>query len=114
MQYYWEVIREVWLLNYIREFDSSPENRIQEISLGEHAYLLSGSQNPDAQRTVLLLQNIDDIHRVEQMKKDFIVNLAHELRTPLTAIKGFSEAMEETADQTNMRYLKIIQTTPTA
>ena len=109
MQYYWEVIREVSLLNYIREFDSSPENRIQEISLGEHAYLLSGSQNPDAQRTVLLLQNIDDIHRVEQMKKDFIVNLAHELRTPLTAIKGFSEAMEETADQTNMRYLKIIQ-----
>ena len=109
MQYYWEVIREVSLLNYIREFDSSPENRIQEISLGEHAYLLSGSQNPDAQRTVLLLQNIDDIHRVEQMKKDFIVNLAHELRTPLTAIKGFSEAMEETADNTNMRYLKIIQ-----
>lgn len=109
MQYYWEVIREVSLLSYIREFDSSSEHRIQEISLAGHTYLLSGSQNPDAQRMVLLMQNIDDIHRAEQMKKDFIVNLAHELRTPLTAIKGFSEAMEETADQQNMRYLKIIK-----
>lgn len=109
MQYYWEVIREVSLLSYIREFDSGSEHRIQEISLAGHTYLLSGSQNPDAQRMVLLMQNIDDIHRAEQMKKDFIVNLAHELRTPLTAIKGFSEAMEETADQQNMRYLKIIK-----
>lgn len=109
MQYYWEVIREISVLSYIREFDSSLENRIQEISLAGHTYLLSGSQNPDAQRTVLLLQNIDDMHQAQQMKKDFIVNLAHELRTPLTAIKGFSEAMEETADAQNMRYLKIIK-----
>jgi two-component system phosphate regulon sensor histidine kinase PhoR len=109
MQYYWEVIRNVSLLNYIKEFGVSSEHRIQEINFRGHTYLLSGSQNPDAQRTVLLMQNIDDIHRAEKMKKDFIVNLAHELRTPLTAIKGFSEAMEETADPQNMRYLKIIQ-----
>ncbi len=55
-----------------------------------------------------MLQNIDALRSVQQMKRDFIVNLAHELRTPLTAIKGFTEALEED-DSQRERYLKIIQ-----
>ncbi len=109
LQYYWDVIREVSLLNRINEFGTSKEKRINEINIGENYFLLSGSQNTEAKRTVFLLQNIDEIRQAMQMKKDFIVNLTHELRTPLTAIKGFSEAMEETAKQENIRYLKIIQ-----
>ncbi len=60
-------------------------------------------------RQVFILQNIDEIRQAEQMKKDFIVNLAHELRTPLTAISGFAETVEDSIDETNRNYLKIIQ-----
>ncbi len=108
-QYYWEVIRDSSLLNRIKMYSSGADKRIAEINFGESHYLLSGSQNPEAQRTVFFLQNIDEIRQAQQMKKDFVVNLTHELRTPLTAIKGFSEAMEETAKPENIRYLKIIQ-----
>lgn len=108
-KYYWEVIREPILLNLIKEYGSSTETRINELSIANSHYLLSGSYNDAAQRFVFILQNIDPIRQAEQMKKDFMVNLTHELRTPLTAIKGFSEAMEETAKPENIRFLKIIQ-----
>jgi len=108
-QFYWEVIREPDLCRLIGEFNHDSERKVTEIQIGQHHFLLNGSYNKAAGRTVFFLQNIDAIRTAEQMKKDFIVNLAHELRTPLTAIKGFSEAMEETAKPENIRYLKIIQ-----
>lgn len=104
---YWEIIREPMLTNLIKDFSGT--KLVREITIKDGYYLLIGSHNVQAQRYVFTLQNIDAIRQAEQMKKDFIVNLAHELRTPLTAIKGFSEAMEETAKPANVRYLKIIQ-----
>ncbi len=108
-QYYWEVIRDPELCHVIGDCNIESERKVNEVLLENHHFLLNGSYNRAAGRAVFFLQNIDPIRIAEQMKKDFIVNLAHELRTPLTAIKGFSEAMEETAKPENIRYLKIIQ-----
>jgi len=108
-QCYWEVIREPQLLALIKDSEGSPERIMTELQLGEHFYLLSGMTNLSARRRVFILQNIDGIRQAEQMKRDFVVNLAHELRTPLTAIKGFTEAMQENCLAENSRYLKIIQ-----
>lgn len=108
-QCYWEVIREPQLLAMLKDSEGSPERIMTELQLGEHFYLLSGMTNLQARRRVFILQNIDGIRQAEQMKRDFVVNLAHELRTPLTAIKGFSEAMQENCLTENDRYLKIIQ-----
>lgn len=40
-----------------------------------------------------------ELGAAEQMKNDFISSVSHELRTPLTAIKGWSETLQEGADQ---------------
>jgi two-component system phosphate regulon sensor histidine kinase PhoR len=44
---------------------------------------------------VLVLHDITDLHRVDQIRRDFVANVSHELRTPLTAIRGYVEALQD-------------------
>ncbi|HLQ75559.1 MAG TPA: ATP-binding protein [Alloiococcus sp.] len=41
----------------------------------------------------VLLYDITEIKRLEQVRTDFVANASHELRTPITALKGFSETL---------------------
>jgi len=44
---------------------------------------------------VLVLHDITDLRRADQIRRDFVANVSHELRTPLTAIRGYVEALAE-------------------
>ena len=44
---------------------------------------------------VVLVQDISESERLEQLRKDFIANVSHEFRTPLTVIKGSIEALND-------------------
>jgi two-component system phosphate regulon sensor histidine kinase PhoR len=59
---------------------------------------------------VLVLHDITDLRRADQIRRDFVANVSHELRTPLTAIKGYSEAlMDETPpEDASQKFLEII------
>ena len=59
---------------------------------------------------VLVLHDITDLRRADQIRRDFVANVSHELRTPLTAIKGYSEAlMDDTpVDDNSRKFLEII------
>jgi two-component system phosphate regulon sensor histidine kinase PhoR len=59
---------------------------------------------------VLVLHDITDLRRADQIRRDFVANVSHELRTPLTAIRGYVEALLDgptDADDTH-RFLEII------
>ena len=60
---------------------------------------------------VVVLHDITDLRRADQIRRDFVANVSHELRTPLTAIKGYVEAvMDEPHDADARRhFLEIIQ-----
>jgi two-component system phosphate regulon sensor histidine kinase PhoR len=47
--------------------------------------------------TLIVLQDISDIRKMEEVRKDFVSNVTHELKTPLTSIKGFIETLKEGA-----------------
>jgi two-component system phosphate regulon sensor histidine kinase PhoR len=58
---------------------------------------------------VLVLHDITDLRRADQVRRDFVANVSHELRTPLTAIRGYVEALSD--DPTSpeaRRFLEII------
>ena len=59
---------------------------------------------------VLVLHDITDLKRADQIRRDFVANVSHELRTPLTAIRGYVEALlDEPADEESTRkFLEII------
>src|SRR5262245_44743207 len=44
---------------------------------------------------VLVLHDITDLRRADQIRRDFVANVSHELRTPLTAIRGYMEALTD-------------------
>ena len=44
---------------------------------------------------VVVLHDITDLRRADQVRRDFVANVSHELRTPLTAVRGYLEALGE-------------------
>ena len=59
---------------------------------------------------VLVLHDITDLRRADQIRRDFVANVSHELRTPLTAIRGYVEALlDDRSDaEDTRRFLEII------
>jgi two-component system phosphate regulon sensor histidine kinase PhoR len=48
-------------------------------------------------KSLILLQNLTEIKRLEKVRRDFISNVSHELRTPLASLKALTETLQETA-----------------
>jgi two-component system, OmpR family, phosphate regulon sensor histidine kinase PhoR len=66
----------------------------------------------EASGCLIVVHDITEIRRLEQVRSDFVANVSHELKTPLTSIKGFVETLLEGAleDEENSRhFLEIIQ-----
>jgi two-component system phosphate regulon sensor histidine kinase PhoR len=62
-----------------------------------------------AHGAVLVLHDITDLRRADQIRRDFVANVSHELRTPLTAIRGYVEALSDGASaDDSRRFLEII------
>jgi len=66
---------------------------------------------PDETGVVMVLHDVTELRRLEQVRTEFVANVSHELRTPLTAIHGYLEtllggALEERANA--RRFLEIV------
>src|SRR5690554_3785199 len=51
---------------------------------------------------LILVRDVTRLHKLEQMRKDFVANVSHELKTPLTVLKGYLETLLDStgAEQT--------------
>ena len=87
-------------LNIVEEFNSVISNN-RKISIIKE-YLnrtLSFSMSPIKNNLnqviggVIVIQDVSEKEKLEQMRKDFISNVSHEFRTPLTIIKGNLESI---------------------
>ena len=60
--------------------------------------------------TVIVLHDVTEVRRVDEIRRDFIANASHELRTPLTAIQGFADTLagRELDEQQRRHYLDVI------
>jgi len=47
---------------------------------------------------LLMLTDLTDVQRVDQVRRDFVSNVSHELRTPLASIRALAETMEGGVD----------------
>ena len=65
----------------------------------------SSSKNPGV---IIVFHDITEIHRLENMRRDFVANVSHELKTPLASIQAFAETLIDGAihdDDNNMLFL---------
>ncbi|MFM1902305.1 MAG: hypothetical protein RLZZ440_205 [Planctomycetota bacterium] len=54
---------------------------------------------------VIVLNDVTDVQRLENVRRDFVANVSHELKTPVASIKGFVETLLDGAldDPANAR-----------
>ncbi len=51
------------------------------------------SKDGDFEGTLILLDDLTELKRLERARRDFVDNLSHEIRTPVTSIKGYAETL---------------------
>ncbi len=61
------------------------------------APLAGGGEGAGADNILVLLRDLTEIERINQMRADFIANASHELRTPLASLRGFIETLQGSA-----------------
>lgn len=97
-----EAVREPELNDFMNRAMEASEPCIDEIRLLSHGprvvranstRLLDGSGDPVG--IIILLTDITELRRLEQVRSDFAANVSHELRTPITNIKGYTETLLE-------------------
>ena len=115
-----EVIRSPALQQFIRRAVINPipvaEEDIIVFQTEERVIHAKSSPLLDAGRrqlgTLLVLNDVTQLRRLENMRRDFVANVSHEIKTPLTAIKGFVETLQQgkvDKAEENERFLEIIQ-----
>ncbi len=57
---------------------------------------LTRGTEPDSD-IIVLLRDLTEAERINQMRADFIANASHELRTPLASLRGFIETLQAAA-----------------
>jgi len=60
---------------------------------------------------VIVLNDVTDVQRLENIRRDFVANVSHELKTPIASIKGFVETLLDGASDDpvdSRRFLDII------
>ena len=61
--------------------------------------------------SIVVIQDITQIRKLEQMRSEFVSNVSHELKTPLTSIRGFVDTLKSGAinqPEQALRFLDII------
>ncbi|MDC0708998.1 ATP-binding protein [Stigmatella sp. ncwal1] len=53
----------------------------------------------DLPGSAAVFNDVTELRRLENVRKDFVANVSHELRTPITAIRGYAETLQNGALQ---------------
>ena len=92
-QHITNLVRRPVFVNYLMQH--AYENTLRmEWGHGQQGTLILQVVNYDEQRKLVLIQDITEQERIDQMRRDFVANVSHEMRTPLTVLAGFIETMQ--------------------
>ena len=114
-----QVIEMNDILRGIERYIGSKENQTNNVTLDDEIVYrikidpvyLQNSKNAII-GSIINIEDITEIVKLENMRKDFVANVSHELKTPLTSINGFVETLimnEDLPVEKRNRFLAIIQ-----
>ena len=94
-----EVLRQHQLVEAWRRSRETGESQEESVELpGRHLFLqLVVLPDQSTGGSLLLVQNLTRVRRLETVRRDFISNVSHELRTPLASLKALTETLQEGA-----------------
>ncbi len=62
-------------------------------------FLAPYSAEQTAGGALVLIHDVTEQRRADEMRREFVANVSHELRTPLTNIKSYAETLAESGDE---------------
>ena len=94
-----EVIRHHQLVEAWRRCQQTREMQTESVEVPTRHQYLQLVVIPDTQTSgsLLLVQDLTRIRRLETVRRDFISNISHELRTPLASLRALTETLQDGA-----------------
>ena len=94
-----EVLRQHKLVEAWRRSRETGQPQEESVELPARRQFLQLVVLPDQQTggSLLLVQNLTRVRRLETIRRDFISNVSHELRTPLASLKALTETLRDGA-----------------
>jgi two-component system phosphate regulon sensor histidine kinase PhoR len=99
-----EVLRDHELVQLVEQARAGPEPAPVATAFVEwlrpRAWLraaVSRFGTGQSSQTLLVLQDLTELRRLETVRRDFVANVSHELRTPIAAIKVMAETLRDGA-----------------
>jgi len=91
-----ETIRHHQLVEAWRRCQQTNELQSESVELATRRQFLQLIVIPDqhASGSLLLVQDLTRVRRLETVRRDFISNISHELRTPLASLKALTETLQ--------------------
>lgn len=92
-------LRHHQLVEAWRKCQQSGETQVESVELSATRQFIQVVVIPDRQAggSLLVVQDLTRIRRLETIRRDFISNISHELRTPLASLKALTETLQEGA-----------------
>lgn len=112
-----EAIRLVELAELVEAVRKTgkPQSREMKVVFPDEKILL-GSANlvltESGSGVAIVIQDISEVKRLENLRQEFVANVSHELKTPLTAIKSYAETLLHGAiddPENNRKFLQKIE-----
>jgi two-component system phosphate regulon sensor histidine kinase PhoR len=114
-----EVIRDLTLQKFVANALENRERMQRDITVfhnGERVLNVQSSPLLDTNRkrkgTLIIFNDVTQLRRLENLRRDFVANVSHEIKTPLTAIKGFVETLHQGSvdnPEETVRFLGIVR-----
>ena len=113
------VVKDKSILEVFQKYVGSTQNEVIELNLKNNlvyrikidpVYLQDSKHAIIG--SIINIEDITEIVKLENMRRDFVANLSHELKTPLTSITGFVETLKINDDinkDTRNHFLDIIE-----
>src|SRR5262249_11487529 len=98
----WEVVRHRSIHEAVRHSLARAESHSEELNWNNPAarnlmLYVAPMSGPPTRGAVLVLHDITDLRRLEQLRQEFVANVSHELKTPLAVIKAAVETLVDGA-----------------
>ena len=118
---FYEVVRELTVFEVVEKSIKDQEylNRETVINTNGEDAIIRVTATPIFDRenanrhlgALIVLMDVTQIRKLENMRRDFVSNVTHELKTPLTSIRGFVDTLKNGAikeEEVALRFLDII------
>lgn len=96
-KYFYQAISDLDVITFINE-NFNKDYNVWESKKIKNRYIQLVFAS-DVDEKVLLLRDLTQIKKYENLKKDFIANVSHELKTPVATLKVLMETLEDECDE---------------